>query len=57
LNTTPQVAGYTKRDAVSRTIQLINKVLGDRETGVKIDLERYQRLCGGMAHEGRPFSL
>jgi hypothetical protein len=39
LNTILQAAGYTKRDSVAKTIQLIVKVLRDRPTDIRVTLE------------------
>jgi hypothetical protein len=39
LNTILQAAGYTKRDSIARTIQLIVKVLRNRPTEIRVTLE------------------
>jgi len=41
LNTILQAAGFTKRDSVARTIQLIVKVLKNRPTDIKVTLEEF----------------
>jgi len=44
LNTILQVAGYTKRDSVTRTVQLIIEVLKSRPTDIRLTLEELASL-------------
>ncbi|HYA21606.1 MAG TPA: hypothetical protein VEG31_00285, partial [Thermoproteota archaeon] len=42
LNTILQAAGYTKRDSVAKTIQLIAKALRDKPTDIEVSLEEFR---------------